>query len=413
MLKYLKSIFFIIVIAAFLTPSIVLAQEKSKIVDIYFFYGDGCPYCAKEEKFLAQLKIDDPDVRVHYYEIWYNQKNSSLAEKIIKETGVNVSGTPITFIGADVINGYFNDETTGAEIRRLVDFHRVMGTPDFVGGIIAGKKINEIDKEQTGSDIIIYGENATSKKPRIINLPFIGQINPQKFSLFTITAAIGLIDGFNPCAMWVLLFLVSLLMQMQNRRRMWAIGLTFIIASGAVYFLFLAAWLNIFLFIGFIFWIRLAVALVAVGSGIYHLREFYVNRKGACKVIKEEKRIRIFSQVKEIISEKNFIVAMIGIIGLAAAVNMVELVCSAGLPAIYTSVLSAANLPAWQYYGYLLIYIVIFMLDDIIVFLIAMVTLRVTGAAKKYARATNLIGGIILLLIGVLLIFKPEWILLG
>jgi len=160
--------------------------------------------------------------------------------------------------------------------------------------------------------------------------------------------------------MWVLLFLISMLIGMRNKKRMWVIGLTFIITSGAVYFLFMTAWLNLFLFIGFIFWIRIIIGVVAIASGIYHLREYYKNRNGTCKVIEEEKRVKIFDRIKYIINEKSFALAIVGIVGLAAMVNMIELVCSAGLPAIYTSVLSGANLSTWQYYGYMLVYIIMY-----------------------------------------------------
>ena len=92
---------------------------------------------------------------------------------------------------------------------------------------------------------------------------------------------------------------------------------------------------------------------------------------------------------------------------------MVELVCSAGLPAIYTQILSLSNLPTWQYYFYLGLYILIFMLDDLFVFFTAMFTLKAVGVESKYARYSHLIGGVLMLVIGLLLLFKPEWLMFG
>ena len=51
------------------------------------------------------------------------------------------------------------------------------------------------------------------------------------------------------------------------------------------------------------------------------------------------------------------------------------------------------------------------MLDDIIVFMIAVITLKVTGISNKYQKYSHLIGGILMLIIGILMIVKPEWLM--
>ena len=260
-----------------------------------------------------------------------------------------------------------------------------------------------IEVEAAGSTV---SEDEISEK---IDLPFFGEVEVKSLSLPVLTIAIAALDGFNPCAMWVLLFLISLLLGMKNRKRMWILGSTFIVASGAVYFLFLSAWLKVILFYGMVIWLRIAIAAVAIASGIYHIREFWLNRSG-CKVTNDKKRQKIFAKLRAVTQRQEFWLALGGIILLAAAVNLVELVCSAGLPAVYTSVLGMSNLPGWQYYLYLILYIVVFMLDDLIVFFIAMTALRMVGISSKYSRWSNLIGGIIILIIGVLLVLRPEWL---
>ena len=166
---------------------------------------------------------------------------------------------------------------------------------------------------------------------------------------------------------------------------MWILGSAFIIASGAVYFLFLAAWLNLFLFLGFVLWIRILIGLVALGSGGLHIRHWWRNREG-CEVMDDGKRKRMFDRVKKIVTEKSFLLALAGLIILAATVNLIELVCSAGLPAVYTQVLSLAHLPTWEYYAYLIFYIFIFMLDDMLIFVIAMTTLKMKAVESKYTK---------------------------
>jgi hypothetical protein len=260
---------------------------------------------------------------------------------------------------------------------------------------------------------LAQASDLSSEMPENIVLPLIGEINIGDFSLPVLSVMLGAIDGFNPCAMWVLLFLITMLLGMENRARMWTLGLTFIVASAGVYFVFMMAWLNFFLFIGFIFWIRMAIGVVGIGVGAYHVKEFITNKDATCKVTRSERRRRIFERIKDITHSKNFWLALGGIIILAFAVNLVEIFCSLGIPVVFTQVLTLSNIPAWQYYLYILIYIFFFMLDDIIVFTIAMVTLRAVGISTKYSRISNLVGGIILAIIGVILILKPEWLMFG
>jgi len=414
MFKYIQKSVIMLMLVFLFIPNIVGAQKVAdNPVNIYFFYGQGCPHCAAEEAFLKKLESERPNVKVHRFEVWYNQSNAQLLSRVIQKLNFDLKATsvPITFIGGQAISGFYTAETTGAQIAEGVDYFQAAGDPDYIGKAIADIENKQDNSGMGDKNVVVYNDSTSASKPKTIPLPFFGQINAQNFSLGALSVVIGAVDGFNPCAMWVLIFLISMMLGMKNRRRMWAIGLTFILTSGVVYLMFMTAWLNVFLFVGFLFWIRLLIGLVAIVSGIYQLREFYKNREGTCEVASETKRKKIMNQIKSIIAERSFFLAFIGVIGLAAAVNMIELVCSAGLPAIYTSILSAAHLPWWQYYGYLLIYIFLYMLDDIIVFTVAMVTLHVVGITKKYVQLSNLIGGIIILIIGLLLIFKPAWLL--
>jgi len=213
--------------------------------------------------------------------------------------------------------------------------------------------------------------------------------------------------------MWVLLILIGLLLGMQNRKRMWFLGLTFIAASALVYFIFLAAWLEFFHFIGVVRPVQIIIGLFAFGVGIYYFRRFWKMKPGECEVTNVEQRRKITERIKKIVREQAFWLALIGIIGVAFVVNLIELACSAGLPAIYTQVLAISELSRLQYYLYLLLYVVIFMIDDMIVFAVAMVTMKAVGTTGKFSRWATLIGAVVILLLGVLLIFKPEWVMLG
>lgn len=392
----IKFILIFFILLAILLPQISLAQQEP--LDIYFFWGEGCPHCAKEKTFLQKIKNNYPQVIVNDFEVYNNITNAKLLQKIGQETNLNINGVPLIIIGDKALVGFLNEETTGQQIKKIIDDCLANQCPSLINSLI--------EEKHTPSPEPLPPSPENNDK-YLIHLPFLGEIDAKSFSLPVLTMIIAALDGFNPCAMWVLLFLISLLLGMKNKKRMWALGSAFILASGIVYFLFLSAWLNLFLFIGFILWVRLIVGIVAVGSGVYHLREFYINRPG-CKIVKGERREKIFTNLKFITKIPSFWLALVGIIIIAFAVNLIELVCSAGLPAIYTNVLALSNLPSWQYYLLLILYIIIFMLDDMIIFIIAMVTLQATGLTHKYVRYSNLIGGIIILILGILLILKPE-----
>ncbi len=387
---------------------------ESKQIDLYFFYGQGCPHCAKEEVFLAKLEKENKNLNIHRYEVWHDRDNAELLAKIAKNLNLTVSGVPILFIGTENIVGFGNESSSGKNITQMLQYYNDYGCVDIVAPIINNTaKQADVCNQDCASDNACAddcGCNA-AKTPETINVPFLGSIKIATFSLPVLTAIVAAIDGFNPCAMWVLLFLISLLLKMKDHKRMWLLGLAFIGTSGAVYFLFLSAWLNLFIFIGYVFWIRLLIALVALASGAYHLYDFWKNRNGGCLVEGNEKRRAVFEKIRHIISERHFYLAIAGIVLLAIAVNMVELVCSIGLPAVYTQVLALADLATWQYYAYLFLYVLIFMLDDLIIFVIAMTTLRIKAISSRYSRWSGLIGGLVMLLIGLLLIFRPEWLM--
>lgn len=398
-------------------------------VNIYFFRGEGCPHCAKEEIFLEELKSRYPSMKVSDYEVWYNKNNQELLTKVAEKLNVKVSGVPFTIIGDKTFFG-FSESATGPAMEARVKEGLESTLPDSVADTIKAETSKPVADPQpepgAGSLQPIpmapdpksedNSEDNSIKQndiPDSVQVPFIGDIKTKNLSLPLLAVVFGTLDGFNPCAMWTLIFLISLLIGMNDRKRMWILGSAFIIASASVYFLFMAAWLNLLLIIGLVTSIRALIGLVALGGGGFNIREYFKSKEIACKVTNHKKRRRIFEKLKEITLEKKFLLALGGIILLAVAVNLVELFCSAGLPAIFTQILTLSNLAQWQYYGYILLYIFFFMLDDLLVFFIAMTTLRVAGVTTKYTRFSHLIGGILMVIIGLLLLFKPEILMFG
>ena len=251
-------------------------------------------------------------------------------------------------------------------------------------------------------------------------VPILGDINLKEVSLPVLSAVLGLVDGFDPCAMWVLLFLIAMLVQVKDKKRMLILGLTFLLTSALMYTLIMVSWLlitsgakNILTNITSIsstsiIVLKVLISLVALIVGIVNLRSYLKARKNpdGCEVVDDEKRSKILDKIKKLTHEKSLLLAIVGIATLAISVNLVELACSAGIPLVYTSALVLNDLNIVQYAVYIFIYILFFMLDDIVVFFIAYKTMEVTGISTKYSKYAHLVGGIVMIGISIFLLIQ-------
>lgn len=376
------------------------AAAPSQPVEVYLFWQAGCPHCEREIDFLKQWAAEEDRLRIHHLEIGADAGNRSAFLVMLRYAGIDRPVVPLTVIGTRVFEGFNDSSTTGAELKAAAAVCLETPCRDLVRPLLTGQP----------EPAPPAGVQPRPAPPKVLKLPVFGEVNLANVSLPVLTVMLGAVDGFNPCAMWVLVFLIGLLVGLRDRFRMWVLGGAFIVASAAVYYVFMAAWLNLLLFLGMLIWIRLLVGLLALGGGGYYLHEYFANPDAVCKVTAPAARRRVFERLRNLAGERNFLLALAGIVLLAFAVNLVELICSAGIPAVYTQVLAMSPLPTWQYHAYLGLYILVFILDDLFVFFVAMQTLRVTGLTGVYVRQAHLAGGLVMILIGLLLLFKPEWL---
>jgi len=382
-----------------LWPTLGLAAPApSPSLTIHLFWGQGCYHCEQEKVFLAQLEARYPQLRIRTYEVTNYPEHLALLRRVGEKLNLTISGVPVTIVGDRGFIGWYDAATTGAALEEAVHALLKHPVPDVVATLLPSPP-----PEPAGKPAL----------PETITLPLLGEIDTKHLSLPVLTILIAALDGFNPCAMWVLVFLIGVLLGLEDRFRMWVLGSTFIAVSAFIYFLFMTAWLNLLQFLGLVFWVRLLIGLTALLAGGYNLREFFTNPVGACKVTGTDRRQRVFSRLQAITRERRFWLSLGGIVALAFAVNLVELICSASLPVVYIQVLTLTPLAPWQYYLYLFLYIFIFMLDDLIVYITAMATLQATGVTGKYTRISRLVGGCLMLALGVAIIMKPQWLVFG
>ena len=392
-----------------IASSFLLAAAAPKGPVIHFFYGQGCPHCKKEEVFLRECERKYGNLDVRRYEVYFDEANMALFQDVAESLGATAASVPFLVIGRAYVVG-FDANFTPPVIKMEIEKCLVARCPDVVWEMRwSGPRAQEPEKDGKSGGIAA----ARTPQNRTIPIPLLGELDVSALSLPALTAVMGFLDGFNPCAMWALVFLIGLLLGMRDRGRMWLLGTAFIVTSALVYFLFMAAWLNLILFFGLVFWVRVAIGLVALAGGAYSVRDALVNREISCSMNGDERRRQFRIRLRNVIGRHGLIMSMAGIAALAFMVNLVEIVCSAGFPAIYTQVLSLSALPRWQYYAYILLYIFFFMLDDMFVFVAAMLTLEVTGATTTYVRYARLLGGVLMLAIGALLIFRPQILMFG
>ena len=403
MFKKILAIFILFVVLLPLSSRLVAGQEAtSGNVFVYLFSAKGCPHCAAEKEYLDKLVKEDASVVVREFEVSQSLSNAKLLNKVGKQLGADTSGIPFTVIGSKYFVGFQSADTTGIKISEAIEEVKLGRDTDVLGGL---SELQPVDKPREDA--------VESSEPIHVSLPFLGVVNAKTISLPLLTFLIALLDGFNPCAMWVLLFLIGLLLGLKDKKRMMILGSTFILASTFVYFLFMTAWLNLFLLIGFVMWVRLALGGLATGVGACNVRDFFVNKDGGCKVTNVDSRRRVLDRLKAVAQRSELPLALLGMVLLAFSVNLIEAVCSAGLPAVYTNILALNNLPTWQYYMYILFYLFVFMLDDLFVFTVAVFSLKSVGIEGKYGRYSHLLGGLVMLAIGIAMLFKPELLMFG
>ena len=391
-----KKIFSLLLILVLLLPFSVLAltedyQNKMASitnteiedgkVNFYLFKGEGCPHCADEEKWLQDIKKEYKDyVNFYEFEVWYDENNSKMMEKAKEIFDFSGPGVPFTVIGDKYYSGF----------------------SDSIGTMMENA-INDYLNTEINDDF--------NKK---IDIPILGKVNMKNSSLGIIAIVLGFVDGFNPCAMWILLFLINMFLGTKDKKKSWILGFTFLVISAFIYFLSMLG-INVIIGVATVGYLKIAIAIFILIMGIFSLRKYLKIRKeeAGCSIVDNRKRKKLVTKVKKIISNKNFILSIVGISTLAISVNLIELACSLGFPMIFTEMLTINNITGISRILYLLLYIFFYMIDDMVVFTISMITLQATGITNKYNKLCALVSSIIMIIMGLLLIFKPEWLMLN
>ena len=354
------------------------------------FVREGCPHCAKAEEFLARLGQERTDLKIVIRDVQKEPAALARLQEVAKAQG-GVARVPAIFVRGQLIIGY-SEDATDKLIRSALT-----GTEKVSDSIADGAACE--------TDASLACRAPVVSQPERFELSFLGgTLTLDGVGLPVFTLAMGLLDGFNPCSMWVLVLMISLLAPLNDRPRMLAIAGTFVLVEGIAYFLFMTAWLNLFLLIGLSRASQLIVAAIAIIAGLINMKDFVAFGRGISLSIPESAKPGIYNRMRDILHARNLIAAIIGTVILAGLVQIVEFMCTSGFPALYTRILTLQQLDRASYYGYLLLYNAAYMLDDVIVLGIGVVMLSRHRLQEKEGRWLKLISGFVMVGLGVYLI---------
>lgn len=363
----------------------VFAQEK---VEINFFYSSGCPHCLVEQKFLDEVEKKYPEIIINSYLI-SDPQSSEILKQLCKQCDAEnyIGLVPMTFIDGEFFLGF-----------------------DTAEGM--GKKIENCIKKHLGIEDLEKGPPQIDEK---INLPILGEVDFKNFSLPALAIILGFLDGFNVCSLGALVLILGLVLAFRSRKRILLFGGIFIFTTAIVYGLLMEVWFVLFsLMASYLRIMQILIGIIAIGGGIYFFRQYLKFRKGApgCEMGAGEKITSKFAKnIQESFKKpKNILLAIGTIFTFAVLITIIEFPCSGAVPAVYAGILAQAQLSGFQHLFYLALFIIFYLLNEIIIFLVALLTMRLWLASGKFLSYLILTEAIILFLLGIYYLFGFKFI---
>lgn len=380
------------------------AESPAQPVPVSVFVREDCQHCQAQKAWLAEIAATRSDIEILLLDI----TDPAIREQFdrVTELANLPKSTPVTIVGDSVIQGFGSGDTTGVQILSLIDRAQSGQRLTVDGFIASGGTAASLAAApacpEDGSAPCAIPENQL-----LVQIPFVGAVDVAPYSLPVMASILGLIDGFNPCAMWVLVTFLIVLLQLGDRRKMWQVAGLFIVAEAIMYYAILNVWFTTWDFIGLDRIVTPLVGLVAVLGGAFFLYAG-ITSDGACKVTNMEQRRRIHFRIRDLVARPMTLAVAGGVLLLAFSVNIIEFACSIGIPQAFTKILELNTLSWLAEQGLMALYILFYMLDDFIVFGLALWGAQHLALTQRYSKASNVIGGVLMLILGGLLIFAPQ-----
>lgn len=357
-----------------LTPVFVFAQTAK--LDIYFFYSKSCHHCLAEDKFLLKIEDNYSGVKINRYLISDPEGLNILNSLVKKHDAQRYIGlVPLTFIGDDFFIGFDSEQKMGKAMEESIK-----------------NQISEIPPLPDQND----------KK---IKIPILGNIDLKKYSLPTISVMLGFLDGFNVCSLGALVLILALVLALRSRVKIIIFGGVFLVTSALIYGLLIFLWHRLFMILSpYLKIMELLIGIFAIAGSFYFLRQFFKFKKSGvnCDIksgegVASKLTARMQNALK---SPRNILFLALSVLLFAAAITIIEFPCSAVIPVIYSGILSQSDLSTSNVIFYLSIYVLFYLFDEILVFLIAISTMRLWIASPKFIKWVTLIESLVLFSLG-------------
>lgn len=402
----------VILLSPALSPQPGIAAGR---IITYFFWSEGCPHCADEKIFLEKMKKKYPGLEIQAYEVKKDRDNAALFTQIAGIYDMTIQGVPATFVGGlSPVIGYRGDDISGREIEEKIRYCRDNPCNDPMSRLqgsvtdLLGSQDHAPAEGLCRQDEECPEEKVPAPEETLITLPVIGTIDSGRTALAYQTVIIAGLDSFNPCAFFVLFTLLGLLIHVQSRRRLLFVGGIFVFFSGFIYFIFMAAWLNIFLLTGQIAAVTAVAGAIALVIAAINIKDFFFFKQGVSLSIPDSAKPKLFDRMRQLMKANSFPAIITGTVVLAVAANAYELFCTAGFPMVYTRILTLHNLSRTSYYLYLLLYNVIYVIPLTLVVVFFAITLGARKLTEAQGQGLKLISGMMMLCLGLLLLIRPS-----
>ena len=369
--------------------------------------------------FLALLEEEYPDIQVNSYEVWIATRNGPRFRAMAEAYDFTARGLPTIFIGERYWEGF--DEETGAEIEAYVQECLEEGcTTPLAEESIADPTPNPTPTptppvEPTPTPTVeptpvapVVSDDVPPTSASTLTLPLLGTVNLGRQSLWASTAIIAFVDGFNPCSLWVLSILISLTLRTGSRKKVFITGFTFLFITSLIYVLFIAGLFTMFTFIGFMGWIQVLVAVLALLFAAVNIKDYFWYKQGLSFTIADEKKPGIYKQMRKVMAADSLWAMLTTTVVMSAGIAIVELPCTAGFPVLWTNLLTAQGVTQSTFFLLLALYMLIYLIDELVVFVIAVFTLRSNRMEEKHGRVLKLIGGMLMLMLAGVMLINPT-----
>ena len=364
-------------------------------VSVYFFWAHGCKSCEKAQILLNKCAQKYPGINIIQYEVYLNGENRKIYKSFLDAAQHPPQGLPTIIIGDNIWTGFQPDYES--EIQTTIEACLLQGCPDL------GANLNSV---QTGNKIL-HDTVAPAAK---LTVPLLGSVQLSQHSLIINTLLIGFVDGFNPCSLWVLGVLLSLATYTKSRLKTFTIGGFFITISGLIYGLFITGIFSLISILGFLKIIRVTATLVALLFGFVNIKDYFAFKQGVSFTIADSEKSGIYQKMRALISgKKSLLSLLVGIAVLAASVSLIELSCTSGFPVIWSNLLASQHTTSITYLSLLILYLFIYMIDEIVIFISVVISLRSVKLKQEQGKFLKLVSGITIAALGVTMLIQPEW----